>query len=661
MDKRTLTIAGCALALILFFAVNILARASLRSMRMDLTEDELFTLSDGSRQIAEEIEEPIHLYLYFSRKLARNYPVVRDYAERVIGFLEEFVRASDGKLRLQVIDPEPFSEEEDKAVEQGIQGAPIESGDSLYFGLVGTNATDNREVIPFFPLEQEKQRFLEYDLTKLIWTLAHPDKKKVGILSALALEGGGGNPMLGQPQQERWRLLEQLGDFFDTRVLEPAAEDLPDDLDVLVVIHPRGFGERTLYQIDQWALAGKPLLVFVDPHCEVDPGESDPSNPASRFGAERGSNLETLFKAWGLELVKNKVACDQVKGARMAVPNRERTRRMEMQVVYVLGLDKENVNAEDPVTSLLDRVLLSTSGALQKLADGTTQFTPLLQTSEESQKVDSEQFQWMPDAQGLLASFVPGFEKLTVAARVTGEVQSAFPGGPPGKPKDDEPKDPPEDGSGSTEEGEGETEEGEDPGAAAQDQGLSASSAPLNLIVVADVDMLHERWWMQDLGSIGGQPIVALISSNLDLLKNGIENLMGGDELISIRARGQYSRPFELVLAIRRDAEQRYLAEEQELEGKLRAAEQRLTELQRAKGQGTEELVTTEQRKEIEQAIAEKVQTRKDLRAVKNRLRRDIERLGTRLKWINIGVMPVLVSAAAIALGAWRIQRRGTK
>ncbi len=660
MNKRNVTLLGTLLALVLFFAVNILANASLRSVRADLTEDRLFTLSEGSREIARNIEEPINLYLYFSKQISSDYPPVRDYAERVLGFLEEYVRASDGKIRLQVIDPEQFSEEEDQAVEQGIQGVPLPTGDTLYFGLAGTNATDDRETIPYFDaFNEEKERFLEYELSKRIWTLAHPDKKKAGILTALPMEGGGGNPMLGQQQQPRWKVLDQLGDFFETEVLDASAEELPKDLDVLVVIHPRGFSDQLLYQIDQWALAGKPLLVFVDPHCEADPGDADPSNPMARFQAERSSNLESLFKAWGFELVKNKVAGDRERGMRMNVPGRDRRQQMETTVVYMLGLGKEDMDAEDPVTSLLQSLIVSASGILRKLSDGTTQFTPLVQTSEAAQELNASEFQFMADPTSMLASFVPGYEKLTLAARVTGEVKSAFPGGPPGQTSSSELlEDPFEAGDADA----GADESDQDPKdvpAPSSDPGTP--SGTLNLIVVADADLLADRLWVRERPFIGQYVLQELISDNAKLLVNAVENLAGGNELVSIRARGKYSRPFDRVLEIKRDADQRYLAEAQELESKLQSTDQRLRELESARGEGTEELITEEQRKEIEQATAEKLQTRKDLREVKRRLRSDIERLGTSLKWLNIALMPVLVSLAAVLLGAWRIQRRGTK
>ena len=215
MNKLGLSLTGCALALVLFLALNIVSNSTLRAVRMDVTEDEVYTLDENSTAIAARLDEPINLYFYFSRSLAREYPQVINYADRITGILKEYERAGAGNIQLSIVDPEPFSEQEDEAVQRGVQGVPLPSGDQLYFGLVGTNATDARESIPFFALEESKQRTLEYDLSKLVWTLAHPDKKKLGILSAMPLEGGGGNPMLGQEGTPPWAFLEHVRDFFD--------------------------------------------------------------------------------------------------------------------------------------------------------------------------------------------------------------------------------------------------------------------------------------------------------------------------------------------------------------------------------------------------------------------------------------------------------------
>jgi len=635
-NKGSFTLIGVLLALVLFLALNLVTNATLRSARLDLTEDRIYTLDEGSKAIARELDEPIHLYFYFSRSLAQQYPELIEYADRIEGVLREYERASDDNIRLSVIEPEPFSEEEDRAVEQGIQGLPLEKGDVLYFGLVGTSSTDARETIPFFALDEAKQRTLEYDLSKLIWSLSHPNKKRVGILTALSIEGGGGNPMMGQQGEPRWGMLDQLEDFFEVEVLPPGTTDFSEQ-DVLVLAHPRDLSPETLYAIDQWALAGKPVVAFVDPHCDVDPGASDdPTNPMSQFTAKKSSDLEPLFTAWGIDLVDNKVVCDRKLAVRQGVRSRDGRSQTELPVVFFLQLDKEDVNQEDPITRLVSNLLMVTPGSLRARPDATTTFTPLLSTSEESQEVDSTQFQFMPEPQQLLANLVPGYEKLTLGARVTGNVKSAYPDGKPGTP-------PPAEGE------------------APAETGLKESTSPLNVVVFTDADMLNDRLWLRQLGRIGQQVLVQPISENMDLLRNAIESVSGGQQLMSIRMRGQTSRPFTRVQELQRASDQRFLARQQELERKLQDAERRLSELQKAKTAGSEELVTAEQRKEEESVREEFVQTRRDLRDVRHQLHKDIENLGLTILLVNTALMPAIVCLVALGLAAWRLNRRSSQ
>lgn len=643
MNKLGLSLTGCVLALVLFLALNIVSNSALRAVRMDVTEDKVFTLDENSKAIAKKLDEPVNLYFYFSRSLAREYPQVIEYADRIIGILKEYERASSGNIRLAIVDPEPFSEQEDEAVQRGIQGVPLPSGEQLYFGLVGTNATDARETIPFFALDETKQRTLEYDLSKLVWTLAHPDKKTLGILSALPLEGGGGNPMLGQEGTPPWAFVEQLRDFFDVEVLPSAADSIDEKVDILAVVHPRSFSDATLYLIDQWALAGKPLVVFVDPLCEADPGESaDPTNPLSRFTSKRDSNLDKLFTAWGIEMAKDKVACDRTLAQRRGVRSGSDGRGViEIPIVFYLSLGPDDVSKEDPVTRQLGRINLTTPGSLKKLADGTTTFTPILQTSEESQEVDATNFQFV-EPQQLLANFVPGYQRLTLAARVAGNVKTAFPAGKPKGPEN----------------GEEPTPETPAEGPVA---GLLESQQPLNALIFADADLLGDRAWMQSLGNFGGQQMMAVTADNVDLFKNAVESAAGGEELMGIRLRGKTTRPFEKVLEIQRNSDEKFLKRQQELESRLKDIERRMMELQKAKGEGSEELVTAAQREQEEQAKKEFVETRRDLRDVKHQLRKDIEGLETRLKLINIALVPCLL--ILFALGQWMLRnsRRSAK
>jgi len=643
MEKRSIGLIAAIIAIVLFFGVNVLANAALRSVRVDLTEEQLYTLSEGSKNIARDVDEPIRLYFFYSESGGRQYPLIKDYAGRVRDVLDEFVANSDGNLILEIIDPEPYSEAEEQAVREGILPMPLPSGDPLYFGLVGTNATDDREVMPYLDaFDPAKQRFLEYELSRMIYTLANPDKNRVAILSSLPLEGMPQNPMMQQQQgPPPWKILAHLNRFFDTVMMAPTDTEIPADTDVLVVIHPKDLSNATLFAIDQYVLGGGKLIAFVDPHCEADPaGQQNPMQPQP--GASAASDLNRLFQSWGFEMVTSKVAGDRKNALRVQYQDGQRLK--EGPFVVWLQLGEDALDPEDAITSRPDLGLrMNSPGILQPLPDAKTTFTPLVQTSEESMEIDGGMLLFRPNPDALMRNFVPGFQKLTLAARITGEARTAFPeGDPAGAP------DAPENG---------EPEEAAD----ATATGPELTSGAIQMIAVADVDMLADRQWVQEQRLMNISLGLTKLSDNGDFLVNAIENLLGGNDLISIQSRGNYARPFERVDQIRLDAEQRFRSEEMELERKLQEVTRRIQELQSESAPGSTVLVPDDLAQQIAQAKQDELDTKRALRNVQLDMRKDIERLGTRLKWMNIGLIPVLISAAAIALGAWRVQRRSSR
>lgn len=670
MDRRSIGLIGAVVALVLFFAVNVLANATLRTARVDLTAEKLFTLSEGSRSIARDLDEPIRLYLYVSQAQAREIPTIKDYADRVRDVLESYVLHADGNLILEVIDPEPFSEEEEEAVREGVAAIPLGTGDPLYFGLVGTNATDDREVIPFFdPFDQDKERFLEYDISRLIYSLAHPEKKKVAVLSSLPIDGGPPtNPFTPQPHP-RWKFLDQLESFFDVEVLETDVEEIAGDVDVLLLVHPRDLGDATLYAIDQYVMRGGNLIAFVDPHCEEDQSANDPNNPMAQFGASRASDLNRLFQAWGFEEVPNKAVGDRQHA--LGVSINERNRRVAVDYVIWMRLGQESFDETDAITSHLDQIMMAAPGFLRPTPDAETEFTPLIQSSEDSMEIDVGRLQFQPDPKGLLASFVSGNQALTLAARISGPAKSAFASGKPGAATAAEEDDGhdhagelEEDGSEAGTNGNGADgatgDEGAGDEAAGADGHLAASEGSIHVIAVADADMLADRWWVEEQRLAGLSLGFAKTSDNVDFTINAIENLLGGDELISIRARGRFSRPFGRVQELERAAREEHISQETELNRQLQEAQRRINKLQREKSPDSALILSPAQQEELAKLRAAEIETKRKLREVQHSLRKEIDGLGTRLKWLNIALIPVLVSAAAIALGAWRIQRRGT-
>jgi ABC-type uncharacterized transport system involved in gliding motility auxiliary subunit len=304
-----LTGTGIALAAVLFGAFNMISSASLRSARFDLTDHNLYTLSDGTNNVLSHLAEPITLRFYLSKKLATGLPGIKGYATRVQEMLEEYAQVAGNQIVLQVMDPEPFSEEEDRAVAYGLQGIPLDNGSTqFYFGLAGTSSTDELEVIPFF--QPEREEFLEYDLTKMIHTLANPKKKVLGLISSLPINGVGAmSPMQQRGGSQPWLIVTHIEQMFEIKKIDSTASRIPEEVSVLMVVHPKTLGDPTLYAIDQFVLHGGHAMIFVDPLAESDSGGGNPMNPMGG-GGPRNSDLPKLFESWGLEMVKGKVLGD---------------------------------------------------------------------------------------------------------------------------------------------------------------------------------------------------------------------------------------------------------------------------------------------------------------------------------------------------------------
>ncbi|MBT8446906.1 MAG: GldG family protein, partial [Gammaproteobacteria bacterium] len=302
MKKGLSTTTGLIVLAVAFIAAVIVSNALFRGARLDLTENKLYTLTEGTRNILKSIDEPINLYFFFSDKVSEEQELgIRPYANRVRELIEEFAEVAGDGIRLQIIDPQPFSEEEDQAAQFGLQSVPIgPAAENLYFGLAGTNAIDGLEVIPFFQPDNRRDAFLEYDLAKLVHTLANPQLPVVGLLSTLSMTGGF-DPMTRR-STEPWVIYTQLDQLFDMRNVPITATDIDEDIDLLVVVHPKDLSEETVYAIDQFVLGGGRAVFFVDPHADADVPAQDPNNPAASMLASRASDLATLFDAWGVDV-----------------------------------------------------------------------------------------------------------------------------------------------------------------------------------------------------------------------------------------------------------------------------------------------------------------------------------------------------------------------
>ena len=619
---------------ILFVALIMLSNTLFRAVRFDLTENQLYTISDGTERVLEAIDEPINLHFFFSYRASEDLPFLRTYANRVREMLEEFTEYAEGNLVLHVVDPLPFSDDEDRATQFGLQSIPVgAAGDSVFFGLAGTNSTDGLETITFF--QPEKEAFLEYDLSKMIHNLAHPKKPVIGLITTLPMTSGF-DPMTRQMSQP-WVVYTQMEQSFEVRNLGTDVDKVDPDVDVLMVAHPKDLAEKTLYAIDQFVLGGGKAIVFVDPNAEADTSGQNPANPAAAMFVERASSMPNLLASWGVEVLTNFVLGD----ARYALEVNPGRGQRPVRHLGILGVDKNGLNREDVVTAELNMINLATTGYIDTQDGAETTLLPLIQSSSYAMPMDASRARFAPDPSVLREGFAPTGETYNLAVRIQGITKSAFPDGPPTAE---------EDASEDTT-----TEESTD-----DKQHLAQSSGPINVIVVADTDLLSDRLWVQ-IQNFFGQRIASAWANNGDFVINSLDNLTGSNDLIGIRSQAVSARPFDTVEALKVRAEEQFRATEQELQQRLRDTEQKLNDLQASRDDSTNPLILSpEQRAELERFQQEKLAIRKQLRQVQHDLDKDIERLGTTLKVINIGLVPVLVSVCAIAIAVVRRRRRST-
>ncbi len=629
-SKKTLSGSSLVLLAILFVALTVLSNALFRGARVDLTENQLFTVSEGTRYILKSIDEPVSLYFYFSDQASQDIPSLRTYALRVREVLEEFAAISGGGVNLQVVDPLPFSEAEDDATRYGLQGIPAgPGGDNVFMGLVGRNALDNQETIPFF--DSRKESFLEYDLAKLIYNLSNPTKPVIGIMSSLPINRGF-DPATRQ-MREPWVVTQQIEQLFQVRTVATSATVIEPDIDVLMVVHPKGLSEDTQYAIDQFVLGGGKVALFLDPHAELDMPANAQMDPQAAMFAERSSNLDPLLQAWGLAYDPNVVVLDRQLGLQVS-PG---AGRAPIRHVGILAATPEVMNTSDVTLAELSTINFSQSGHVAQAAGSEFEFVPLVTASSDSMTVGSEQVRFLPDPTALLSGFAPMGQEYVLAARVRGAFATAFPEGKPDAADEEDAAD----GSDSAE---------------TDGVHLSTARAAGDVVVVADTDMLSDRLWVQ-VQPFLGQRLISAFANNGDFIINLLDNLTGSSDLIGIRGRATSQRPFTRVQELERLAEERYRATEQQLEQELQETERKLNELQQGRDDSNPLIMTPEQQAELDRFQDQRIRIRKELRQVQANLRGDIESLGTWMKVINIGLVPLLLTVIAL-LAAWSRARR---
>jgi len=622
---------GVAAMLGIIIVIN--AIGSKAKARIDLTEERAYTLSAGTRAILAKLDTPVQIRYYCTRGDNQMPVFLKTYAQRVEDLLGEFRQASKGQIEIQKLDPVPDSDAEDSAQLDGVEGQQIQlGGEPFYLGL-SVSMLDQKEAIPF--LSPDRERLLEYDIARAVSRVMTADKPVIGVMSPLQYAGMPSNPMMarmGQRGAQPWVFFSELKRDFNVQQVEMNVDKIPDDVKVLVVIHPKQITPAAEYAIDQFVLRGGKLIAFLDPMSVLDrSGQQGPMG----MNMAGGSSLDKLLTAWGLKFDSVKVVAD--------VENMGRTQQGRQPAV--LALTEKAINREDIVTADANNIFLVFAGAFSGSPATGLKETTLLHSSANSQLVDAMTAQF--GGEQIVKDFKSSNTEQALAIRLTGKFKTAF---PDGKPKAEEP--PP---------AEGEKKEEKKPDEA-KEAGLKESKEDGAVILVGDADFIQDQIAVQEMMNPfgGGQRMVMPANGNLAFVQGAIEQLSGDSNLIAVRSRASRERQFTVVKEMQAKAESAFQDKIKSLETSLQEAQTKLNELQQAKGDqgGQKFILSPEQQKEIANFRAKEREVKVQLKEERKRLRAGIDSLENRIKWMNIALMPLLVAGAGVALAVIRNKRR---
>ena len=644
------------------------------SLRIDLTEDRLYSLSDGTRNIVSNLDQQLEVMFFYSDSATEDIPQIRSFATRVQELLREIVMASNSNLRLSVVDPEPFSEDEDLATQFGIQPVPVtQGGEEIYFGLVVTNGSGenmpfNMQVSETIPLiRPDQEEFLEYEVIKLVAKVNNPDLPVVGLITQLDIDGGF-DPVRGQATAP-WMVMEYIRQLYEVRRVDIAGIDannhIDDEVDILMVVHPQDLSEEILYQIDQYIMRGGAIMLFLDPNADSMVTQSP---QGTLIPAGMRSELPRLLEAWGIAFENDKVLADNELALRVVMGQSRRP----SPHLGMLGVQRNYLAQNDIITNGLETINFSSAGAIAQLEETSTIFEPLIESSTDAMLMDAALLENVADPSVLFDEFVSSQQSYVVAARVSGLLDSAFPEGRPIVSEEGEESESQSEITSNSlasedtvveqevvgsEEAEEEIAEAVEEEVIEVREHISGSGTIANIVVFADTDFLSDRMWVQ-VAQFLGRRIPQPFANNGDLIINALDNLSGSADLVSIRSRGRYSRPFTRVLDLQREADDRLRTEEADLLSRLAETEASLADLNQVEDGEPIGQITPEIQSEIDRFNGEMLETRRRLRDVQYQLTEDIERLGANLKAIDTALIPILLTIILLVMHYLRVQRR---
>lgn len=630
---------GSKAAIILLLFVGLVLVNYLASsipLRLDATAESIYSLSPGTRKILAKIEEPVTLELYFSKD-ANGLPITyKNYAARVQEMLRQYVRASHGKVVLNVINPRPDTPEEEKATAAGLTPQMSkQGGDPFFFGLVVTQADQQKNIPAFSP---QREQFLEYDLSKLIYSVQQFDKRKLGLLTSLPLQGNSANPQLMMMMRQRPQppqfVISEWEQSFKIVTVEPSANELPAGLDALAVIHPENVSPSLQFAIDQFLLSGKPVFLAVDPASQYFKQQSNPQAMMMNNGPQPNvsSNLPTLLDAYGIAYDPQNVVGDIQNATQVGTGNGGVTR-----YPIWLTLGRPNFNAKSLPTAQLNSAMFIETGSIAPKAGSTLTFTPLIETSDQAGTTPAVMLQFAQPEE--IAKQITPSGKKTIAALVTGKFKSAFPGGVPkeNKPTSTEP----------------EKKDAKPEPTTTAKPALTESAGTSTLFVIADTDWLLDDYSVRKY-SFFGQTAAEPFNDNLAFAANTVEFLGGSPDLISIRGKGSSLRPFTVVREMEVNAQKKYQQKLTELDARLATVQKQLGEIQGKKTEGNRLVATPEISRAIEDFQKQQAALRGERREIRRALREDIDALENHLLILNLVASPLLVGI----FGVWFYRSR---
>jgi ABC-type uncharacterized transport system involved in gliding motility auxiliary subunit len=610
------TIGVIAMFLILV-AFNFIAANA--KQRVDLTAEKAYTLSKGTKAVLAKLDTPVQVRFYVSQRATAMPVTLKTYARRIDDLLNEYKQASKGLVEIQRLDPEPDSDAEDSARLDGVQGQPLADGQRIYLGLSVTQL-DQKQAIPF--LAPDRERLLEYDISRAVARVTQTNKPTVGVMSSLPIMGMPMMPMEQQGGEQPWAIVSELQRDFNVKEVEMTADKIPDEIQVLVVIHPRTVTETTQFAIDQFVLRGGRLLAFLDPKAMLDRmGEGMTAPPST-------SNLDKLLPAWGLSFDTKKAVADMNYLAR--------TRQGRAPAILILT--EAAMNKEDIVTADADNLVMAMAGTFSGTPVQGLKETVLIKSSTNSELVDLMMAQF--GGESIASGFTPSGKEFPLALRLTGKFKTAFPEGKP-KPKPSE--DP------ANEEKKEEEKADEKAGPV-----LKESAKETTVVLVGDSDILEDQIAIREVPNPLGPRWIMPANGNLSFAQGVIEQLTGDSDLIGVRSRASRERPFTVVKKIQANAEANYRSKIKELETSLSDTQKKVSDLQKGKQEGQQFILSPEQQQELSNFQKKETEVKSELKKVRKEVRAEIDSLETRIQWLNIAAMPAIVALSGLGLALWR-------